>query len=241
MGTIMPLDFPSNPTNGQIYGNYYYDASVASWRSNPLVSGSAFISDNVPSVSPTGSIWYNSTDGTLFVRYGNQWVEARSNPKIIPGSIVQVVQGVLADPVVFTTANAWTSVGISASITPKFINSKIMVSIHIGIGTNSTSQSYDAAFGLFRNNVQIALPNGPYGVRTPSILPFGDRASGTNEMTTVSNQYLDSPASLSQLTYDVRAFSSNSYTHFINRTGADADQNYDNRMISTITLMEVAQ
>ena len=237
----MPMNFPSNPTNGQVYENYYYDAASTSWRSNPLTNGPAYISDIIPSGAPNGGMWYNSTDGTLFIKYNDTWVEARSNPKIIPGSIVQVVQGVLADPVVFTTANAWTSVGISASITPKFINSKIMVSIHVGIGTNSTSQSYDAAFGLFRNNTQIALPNGPYGVRTPSILPFGDRASGTNEMTTVSNQYLDSPSSLSQLTYDVKAFSTNTFTHFINRTGADADQSYDNRMISTITLMEVAQ
>ncbi len=95
--------------------------------------------------------------------------------------------------------------------------------------------------GLFRNNTQIALPNGPLGNRTASIAPFGDRNSGTNEMTTVSNQYVDTPNANFALTYDVKAFSPNSFTHFINRTGADADQNYDNRMISTITLMEVAQ
>lgn len=29
----MALDFPSSPTNGQVYGNYYYDASIGAWSS----------------------------------------------------------------------------------------------------------------------------------------------------------------------------------------------------------------
>lgn len=157
------------------------------------------------------------------------------------GTVLQVVQGVLADPVVFTVNSVWTSVGLSATITPKFSTSKILITVHIGVGVNSTSTSYDAGFGLFRNNTQIGLPNGPYGNRLPSIMPFGDRNANTNEMTTVSNQYLDSPSTISQLTYDAKAYSTNTSTHYINRTGSDADMGYDNRMISTITLMEIAQ
>jgi microcystin-dependent protein len=39
----MPLDFPSSPTNGQTYGNYYYDGPTGAWRSfsstiNPIPS-----------------------------------------------------------------------------------------------------------------------------------------------------------------------------------------------------------
>jgi microcystin-dependent protein len=30
----MPLDFPSNPSDGQVYEGYYYDASVGVWQSN---------------------------------------------------------------------------------------------------------------------------------------------------------------------------------------------------------------
>lgn len=29
----MALDFPSSPTNGQTYGNYYYDATIGAWNS----------------------------------------------------------------------------------------------------------------------------------------------------------------------------------------------------------------
>ena len=28
----MPLDFPANPSNGQIYDDYYYDSASTSWR-----------------------------------------------------------------------------------------------------------------------------------------------------------------------------------------------------------------
>lgn len=39
----MALDFPSSPTNGQTYGNYYYDGTTGAWRSfsstiNPIPS-----------------------------------------------------------------------------------------------------------------------------------------------------------------------------------------------------------
>lgn len=28
----MPIDFPANPTNGQVYGNWIYDSSITAWR-----------------------------------------------------------------------------------------------------------------------------------------------------------------------------------------------------------------
>jgi hypothetical protein len=167
------------------------------------------------------------------------WVEARSDQKTIPGSVVQTVQGALINAVSFTTANSWTSVGLSASITPKFPTSKVLISVHIGVGANAAGDNYDSAFGLFRNGTQIALPAA--NSQLSSFLPFGVRGFSQYEMTTVSNSYLDSPATTSLMTYDVRAFSTNTNAKYINRTGSDAVGNGDNRMISTITLMEVAQ
>lgn len=157
----------------------------------------------------------------------------------LPGSIVQVVQGVLADPVTFTTMSAWTNIGLSATISPRFSTSKILITVHLGIGGNGGT-NYDASIGLFRDSTQIALPNS-YASRLPSIVPFGQRTDAINEMSTVGNSYLDSPATTSSISYILKAYSTNSNTHYINRTGSDADSVGDNRMISTITLMEVAQ
>jgi hypothetical protein len=154
------------------------------------------------------------------------------------GAVLQVVQGVLADPVTFTTANAWTTIGLSASITPKYSTSKILIISSIGIGSNGGS-SYDAGFGLFKDSTQIALPNSP-GSRMQVFMPFGDRNQGLYEMVTVSNQYLDSPGTTSAITYSIRAYSTNTNAHYINRTGSDSDGPGDSRGISTIVLMEIA-
>ncbi len=86
--------------------------------------------------------WQSQNDATNVAAL----VSGKTN---LPGSVVQVVQGVLADTVTFTTSGAWTSVGLSATITPKFSTSKILISIHIGIGVNGSSNSYDAAFRSF--------------------------------------------------------------------------------------------
>ena len=37
----MPLDFPSNPTNGQTYENFVYDNSITAWRNQGSPSGLA--------------------------------------------------------------------------------------------------------------------------------------------------------------------------------------------------------
>ena len=34
----MALDFPSSPTNGQVFGNYTYDSTAGAWRSSALYS-----------------------------------------------------------------------------------------------------------------------------------------------------------------------------------------------------------
>lgn len=151
----MPLDFPSNPTNGQIYGNYYYDTSSLSWRSSPLTNGPAYISDIIPSGAPNGGIWYNSSDGTLFVKYLDTWVEARSNPKIIPGSIVQTVASVSTNSLTGTLGGASNPTSTDGTqfhtfnFTPKFANSKILLqssNVVMGEYANATDEFYMAAY-----------------------------------------------------------------------------------------------
>ena len=59
----MALDFPSSPTNGQIYSNYYYDSTTGAWRANaPLAVG-------VPLGGAAGT-FLTKTTGT---DYDTQW------------------------------------------------------------------------------------------------------------------------------------------------------------------------
>jgi hypothetical protein len=167
----------------------------------------------------------------------DKWENSLGQPY---GAVLQVVQGVLATPVTFTSSGSWVSVGINATITPKFATSKILVELNVCVGSNGSS-SFDSGFGLFRNGTQIALPTS-FGSRMPSILPFADRNQGQYEMVTANNSFLDTPSTTLAITYDLRAYShNNTNAKYINRTGADADGFGDNRMISTITLTEIAQ
>lgn len=77
------LDFPASPTNGQVYGQYTYDATKGAWRVIG-VSGTSVISSATPPSSPTaGNIWFNTNDGVFFVYYNDgdtsQWVEMKAN------------------------------------------------------------------------------------------------------------------------------------------------------------------
>jgi hypothetical protein len=75
----MALDFPSSPTNGQVFGNFYYDSSITAWRNlgskNALsdsiktVANSVGLTPVIPtSVTPVGagsSASYDSVEGKI--------------------------------------------------------------------------------------------------------------------------------------------------------------------------------
>jgi len=77
------MDFPSSPTNGQVYGNYVYNTAKGAWQANPVTSEVAVISPTAPSNPKAGDIWYNSDDGCTYVYYYDgdsyQWVASRND------------------------------------------------------------------------------------------------------------------------------------------------------------------
>ena len=78
----MAFDFPNSPTNGQVYGNYTWDAATGAWKlttsSGSGGGGSITISDTPPASPTPGSLWWESDTGILYINYndGNssQWV-----------------------------------------------------------------------------------------------------------------------------------------------------------------------
>lgn len=82
----MALDFPSSPTNGDIYGAYTYDGTKGAWSVTPQTQASVTTSDTAPVNPKSGDQWFYTVDGTMFVYYSDgtssQWVE---QPKSIAG------------------------------------------------------------------------------------------------------------------------------------------------------------
>lgn len=75
----MAIDFPSSPTNGQVFGNYTYNSTKGAWTVTPQTQLKTAVGDVKPSTPSNGDLWYNSTDGYMYMYYtdgtSNQWVQ----------------------------------------------------------------------------------------------------------------------------------------------------------------------
>ena len=107
------------------------------------------------------------------------------------GGIVQVVQGTTNSESSTSSGNYVTS-GLSLNITPKSTSSKILVCFNLPL--QSGAHNLRAAVGLHRGGSQIYL------AQRESLF----NGSSSNNSETVSGMFLDSPATTSAVTYDVR-------------------------------------
>lgn len=75
----MALDFPSNPTDGQVFAAYTWNASKGVWQGTEESATVAVMSPTVPPSPKSGDIWFNTNIGIAYVYYddGNsgQWVQ----------------------------------------------------------------------------------------------------------------------------------------------------------------------
>lgn len=88
----MALNFPSNPTNGQIYTvgdqSWQWDSGITSWVAISAAEavGPVYIGSLPPTAPVEGALWWNSNLGQLFIRYvdadGAQWVSATVAPPV---------------------------------------------------------------------------------------------------------------------------------------------------------------
>ena len=144
-----------------------------------------------------------------------------ANVKLPAGSVVQVIQGNTPTRVYISTGT-YTFTGLTASITPKFSTSKILVQIEQAGCLAVSGNTGDINMRLQRNSSDIykfALGYF-YGV-------------ATQFRTGISGCFLDSPATTSATVYRTM-FAAND-------GGSCAVQNDNANTVSTLTLMEIAQ
>ena len=158
------------------------------------------------------------------------------------GTVLQVVQAKKVDT--WTSGGAgttfYTVTGLAASITPQFNTSKVLVKINVVAG----SQYWEIQGNLLRNSSIVTASQGTTrGSRTAcSFSSCICNASGATgyDVTPTCFTYLDSPATISALTYEIALNGYSTYPIYVNRSYYDYDAvDYASCPISTITLMEI--
>jgi hypothetical protein len=139
-----------------------------------------------------------------------------------PGHVVQVAY---AESITTTTVSSTSFVqvggsALSATITPRFANSRILITLNIGLYTSSLVTGF---LSIFRNNTTNIATSGYYAYQA------GEFNYGTM-------QFLDSPNTTSPVTYSAYMRNFNPGMAF---TVNYVDGGGQNR--STITVMEIAQ
>lgn len=250
----MAINFPASPADGDVYLGYYWDDAKGAWRSQQANSSSVITSPTTPTGATAGDLWFNSNDGTLYVYYNDgistYWTEIKANSALtttlddrlslieagnrrIPGSIAQVQQVVKTDFfVAAVNANAFVDVtGLTLTVAPKYENSKFLISVVV-----QGSAAVDGVIRLLRNGTLIGA--GTAGSSTQSGISFMGLRSMQYEGYSNAGNFLDFPATLSPLTYKVQVGNASGSNIYVNRPPSGAAEE---SMISTITVMEVAQ
>jgi hypothetical protein len=155
---------------------------------------------------------------------------------------VQVIQAVKTDTFATTPGAVWADVaGLSVSITPTSVNSKILVIVDMkASGTAGTSIVRSR---LMRNSTAVYVGNA--ASNRPRVLGQfynGDGGDNGFYMAQIGGTYLDSPATTSTVTYKIQiGGDADGSTLYVNRTNNDRDgAYYDSRGVSSITLMEIS-
>ena len=113
----------------------------------------------------------------------------------IAGHVVQVVSADGPNSEVTFTGSTFTDINLSASITPKFATSKILVKFNFVSATNNGSAgSYAIGLRILRDTT---------GIYENFRVPWGNSIAGVGQVAHL--EYVESPATTSAITYKVQA------------------------------------
>jgi len=193
------------------------------------------------------------------------------NLQMPAGAVIQVVTSGAISDFSTTAHRAWTASNTTLAITPKFSSSKVFVVItqHVRLAGGSiavTGLSLNITPSSSSNKILLfATVNGARSGNLPLIswifkrgstaIGIGDASSNRgrttagsiatssdpNAIVSVSSNYMDSPATTSQITYSIDIFNTSgaSRTLYVNHAASGADDAGGARQISTITAMEI--
>jgi len=144
------------------------------------------------------------------------------------GGIIQVVSSTNRTQSSTTSNSVWTAMGPSASITPTSASNKIIVQYHVNTQNRTNGAHWLAR--IYRNGSTF---------QDLGLVVYA--TTNYDNIFYVSGSYLDSPASTSSLTYDIRfkMTNTNTGTLYVNY-GDGVSELSQNDNTSFMTLMEVS-
>tara|TARA_R100001530_G_scaffold77847_1_gene54459 strand:+ start:23 stop:622 length:600 start_codon:yes stop_codon:yes gene_type:complete len=151
---------------------------------------------------------------------------------LVTGKIGQVLSTTKTDTFSVNSRSYSAITGLSVAITPSATSSKILVIVSLqGVSSN---RGYAV---ILRDSTEIGV-GATAGDRTSG--SFGEFYSGDGtRLDSTSASVLDSPSSVSAITYSVSCLTTTSSVFYVNRSTTDTDSATYSRSASTITVMEV--
>jgi len=176
---------------------------------------------------------------------GNHISIPAPNVLYAPGHVLQVINTTLYTPTaVAIPNNATANTNIPdffATITPKKTTSRILVQVRWFGELNPQTSNWNTMFGLKRNGTAVGVnpstAGGATGISMAALGYYASDANSTPEM--MFFDFYDTPNTISALTYQVYANSTETPTIYTNRTVASGGVNFEFGS-STITLWEIA-
>jgi len=158
-----------------------------------------------------------STSGNVLISNGTTWVSST----LPAGSVLQVINATYSSQI-SSSSSTYADTNLTATITPKFATSKILVCVqHNGCGKLSSANAYIGC-QVLRNSTSIAL-------LASSVA--NNNSTSPNYIGGMGLDYLDSPATTSAVTYK---------TQFKSTANSASVYMQIDSEVSTITLMEIA-
>ena len=154
------------------------------------------------------------------------------------GNILQVVQTVKTDTFSASHGSTVDITGLSVSITPSSSSNKVLVTYDTNV--SMANGSYHAHIFLVRGSTKIFLGDAEGSrTRASNFVISGNDGNGGIYYYPVHGEFLDSPATTSATTYKIQLLGQNN-TMYVNSTQYDSDASGVNRIVSQITVKEVA-
>ena len=151
------------------------------------------------------------------------------------GSVIQTVSAVKTDTFSTTSTSMVDIPGMSVTITPTASTSKILVIVNLTVGTAASNFS---PVNLVRNGTNIAQPttSSTYAATMNNYPGEGSGITAGSAQPQYAINFLDSPATVSAVTYKLQILTTGGTTFINTRPVAQ-----NGTCVSSITVMEIKQ